>query len=88
MRETVAPLLGLSVEAYGCDRTTYDPRRPQLNGLVEHIPSTRRYRITTKDQRIAPFYTRSSGSAPGDVHGVRRAVESFDHEEVQHLWKG
>lgn len=48
----------------------------------------RRYRITTKDQRIAPFYKRSSGSAPGYVHGVRRAVESFDREEVQHFWKG
>ena len=39
-------------------RITYDLRRLRFHGLIERIPRTHRYRITTKGLRTALFYTR------------------------------
>ena len=53
LRETVAPLMGLSVDDYHRNRTTYDLRRLRLRGLIERIPHTRRYRATEDGLRTA-----------------------------------
>ena len=99
LRETVAPLLGLPLEAYGRNRMTYDLRRLRLRGLIERIPFTRRYRVTDAGLRTAMCYHRTHArvlrpalavvfDAPARAAArLNRAVDSFD-SEVQRLWKG
>ena len=99
LRETVAPLLGLSLEAYGRNRMTYDLRRLRLRRLIERIPFTRRYRVTHAGLRTAMCYHRTHAGvlrpalavvfdAPAHAAArLNRAVDSFD-SEVQRLWKG
>jgi hypothetical protein len=57
LREHLAPLLGQRPGQRGPGQITYDLRRLRLHGLIERIPSTRRYRITAKGLRTAIFYT-------------------------------
>ena len=64
LRETVAPLLGLSLETHGRNRMTYDLRRLRLRGLIERIPFTRRYRVT--DAGLAPLGAPSTRQATSD----------------------
>jgi hypothetical protein len=58
LREHSAALLGRKPSQLTPGRITYDLRRLRLHGLIERIPKTRRYRITTKGLRTAVFYTR------------------------------
>ena len=58
LRERLAPLLGQKPSQRRPGQITYDLRRLRLHGLIERIPSTRRYRITAKGLRTAIFYTR------------------------------
>ena len=58
LRAHVAPLLGVSADAYGSTRATYDLRRLRLRGLVERIPRSHRYRVTEAGQRVALCYSR------------------------------
>ena len=58
LREHIAPLLGMKPSELSPGRVTYDLRRLRLHGLIERIPETHRYRITTKGLRTAIFYTR------------------------------
>ncbi len=37
---------------------TYDLRRLRLHGLIERIPSSRRYRVTSAGLRIGLFFTK------------------------------
>ena len=53
LREHVAPLLCLSLDAYGPARATYDLRRLRPRGLIERIPRSHRYRVTEQGLRIA-----------------------------------
>jgi hypothetical protein len=38
---------------------TYHLRRLRLHGLIERIPKTHRYRLTTFGFRVAVFFTRA-----------------------------
>ena len=99
LRETVASLLGLSVDDYGRGRMTYDLRRLRLRGLIERIPFTRRYRVTDEGLRTAMCYHRTHArvlrpamsvafQAPPRVAArLDRAIDSFDRE-IQRLWEG
>ena len=58
LRTHVATLLGVSADAYGSTRATYDLRRLRLRGLVERIPRSHRYRVTEAGQRVALCYCR------------------------------
>ena len=99
LRETVAPLLGLSVEEYGRGRMTYDLRRLRLRGLIEKIPFTRRYRVTGEGMRTALCYHRTYArvlrpamsatfdAPPRSASRLNRAVDAFDRE-IQRLWEG
>ena len=98
LRETVAPLMGLSVEDYHRNRTTYDLRRLRLRGLIERIPRTRRYRVTEDGLRIALCYHRTHARVmrPAIAVGcdaaarparLRRVFDAFDHE-INRLWEG
>ena len=102
LRETAAPLMGLSVEEYGRGRMTYDLRRLRPHGLIERIPFTRRYRATDAGLRTALCYHRTYArvlrphvrsmsvvfeAPPAPASRLARAVDSFDRE-VQRLWEG
>ena len=99
LRETVAPLVGLSIDEYGRGRMTYDLRRLRLHGLIERIPFTRRYRVTDDGLRTALCYHRTYArvlrpamsvvfdTPPRSASRLNRAVDSFD-SEIQRLWEG
>jgi hypothetical protein len=59
LRKSVAPLLGLDPENYAPGKMTYDLRRLRLHGLVERIPQSNRYRVTSEGIRIALLFTRA-----------------------------
>ena len=59
LRERLAPLLGLGVEALSSGRMTYDLRRLRLHGLIERLPKSHRYRLTRRGLTTALFFTRS-----------------------------
>jgi hypothetical protein len=58
LREHLAPLLGQKPSQLTPGRITYDLRRLRLHGLIERIPKSYRYRISSKGLRTAIFYTR------------------------------
>ena len=58
LREQLAPLLGLRPSDIRPGRMTYDLRRLRLHGLIERLPKTHRYRLTSHGLRTALFYTR------------------------------
>ena len=97
LRGHVAPLLGESLDTYGTTRATYDLRRLRLRGLVEKIPSTHRYRVTPRGQRVALCYCRThrrvlspalaavaDDAAPP---ALGRLVKRFD-DQIDRLWRG
>src|SRR5262249_3525545 len=47
VRAPVAQLLGRAANQYATTQTTYDLRRLRLHGLIERIPKTHRYRVTS-----------------------------------------
>ena len=99
LRETVARLMGWSLDTYGRNRMTYDLRRLRLHGLIERIPYTRRYRVTDSGLKTALCYHRTYArvlrpamsvvfdAPPRSACRLRRAVDSFDRE-IQQLWQG
>ena len=59
LREQLATLLGQSPEHFSQGRMTYDLRRLRLHGLIERIPKTHRYRVTSLGLQISLFFTRT-----------------------------
>jgi hypothetical protein len=59
LRDHLAPLLGLAPEQLGQGRLSYELRRLRLHKLIERIPRSHRYRVTTLGFRTALFFTRA-----------------------------
>ena len=59
LRPLLAQLLGLSESQIGPGRMSYDLRRLRLHGLIQRIPKTQRYRLTTYGLKTALFYSRA-----------------------------
>ena len=59
LRERLALLLGETPNSMTAGRMTYNLRRLRLHGLIERIPATHRYRVTSPGLRTAMFYTRT-----------------------------
>jgi hypothetical protein len=59
LRNNLAALLGQPVEQFTQNRMTYQLRRLRLHGLIERIPKTHRYRMTSFGIRVAVFCTRA-----------------------------
>ena len=97
LRAHVAPLLGVSADAYGSTRATYDLRRLRLRGLVERIPRSHRYRVTEAGQRVALCYSRGQRRVLGPTlsavfddatpPALGRLVKRFD-DHINRLWQG
>ncbi len=58
LRTHLAPLLGLNPEAMTSGQITYDLRRLRVHGLIQRIPRSFRYQVTTAGIRQALFLTR------------------------------
>jgi hypothetical protein len=63
VRADVAQLLGRDPETYAAGQMTYDLRRLRLHGLIERVPHSHRYRVTTLGARMAMLYVRLYTSA-------------------------
>lgn len=59
LRSKLAALRGQPVDQFSQGRMTYQLRRLRLHGLIERIPKTHRYRLTTFGFRVAVFCTRT-----------------------------
>lgn len=59
LREHLAPLLGLAPQHMTPGRMTYDLRRLRLHGLIERIPGTHRYQVTSDGLATALLLTRT-----------------------------
>jgi hypothetical protein len=59
LRPLLAQLLGISESDISPGRMSYDLRRLRLHGLIERIPKTQRYRLTTSGLKTALFYSRT-----------------------------
>lgn len=59
LRLRLAPLLGLSAEELTPGKMTCHLRRLRLHGLIERIPHSHRYRLTSFGLRVALFFTRA-----------------------------
>jgi hypothetical protein len=59
MRTMLAQLLGLDPANYPIGRMTYDLRRLRLHGIIERIPHSHRYQLTSDGLRIALFFSRT-----------------------------
>ena len=59
LRSNLAALLGQPVEQFTQGRMTYQLRRLRLHGLIERIPKTHRYRLTSFGLRVTLFCTRT-----------------------------
>jgi hypothetical protein len=97
LRAPLAALLGLPPEDVSAGRMTYQLRRLRLHGLIERLPRSHRYQVTTRGLRIALFFTRvyarlfRPGLAvivPDAVRAdsrLRRAFEQF--ERAMDYWR-
>lgn len=90
LREPLAHLLGLDPDKLTQGRMTYDLRRLRLHGLIERIPKTHRYRLTSFGLRIALFFSRTyarllrpglASLAPRTPNGNPRLRQAFEKLE-------
>jgi len=58
LRQHIARILGQDPSSYGTGQMTHDLRRLRLHGLIERIPKTHCYRMTTIGAVAAQFYVR------------------------------
>jgi hypothetical protein len=90
LRAPLAALLGVPSEQVSAGRMTYQLRRLRLHGLIERLPQSHRYQVTTRGLRIALFFTRVQARLfrpglaaimPDAVRAdsrLRRAFEQFE----------
>jgi hypothetical protein len=91
-RQHLAPLLGLPPAALTPGRLTYDLRRLRLHGLIQRIPKTHRYQVTSAGLRLALFFTRTYArllrpglarlmpEIPDDAGPLRAAFDRLERE--------
>jgi len=58
LRSKVASLLGKSVTEYTANMMTYDLRRLKMHGLIEKIPQSDRYVVSSDGLHICPYFTK------------------------------
>jgi hypothetical protein len=92
LREPLAHLLGIPPEQVTQGQMTYDLRRLRLHEIIERIPKTHRYRLTSFGLRIALFFSRTyarllrpglaclTPKAPNGNPRLRQAFEKLEGE--------
>jgi hypothetical protein len=91
LRLHLAALLGMDPDDISSGRMTYDLRRLRLHGLIERLPRSQRYRVTSFGFKAALFLTRSynrllrpgmallAENQPPAPSALRDAVDRLDH---------
>jgi hypothetical protein len=59
IRPLLAQLLGLDPANYPIGKMTYDLRRLRLHGIIERVPHSHRYQLTSEGLRVALFFSRT-----------------------------
>jgi hypothetical protein len=84
IRSHIVQLRGRTLDTYAAGQTTYDLRRLRFHGLIERVPRTHRYRITSLGARVAMLYVRiyargvrPAASLPIST-GSRRAQQALE----------
>ena len=92
LRESLAPLLGQQPDDLTQGRMTYQLRRLRLHGMIERIPGSHRYRLTSFGLRTGWFFTRAYArilrpgyastlpELPAPNPALRRCFDKLDHE--------
>jgi len=91
LRELLAPLLGFAPDQLTPGQMTYHLRRLRLHGLIQRIPSSHRYQVTTIGWRVALFCTRvynrvlrpglsqiAPGAPPGDARLLQKCYTQLE----------
>ena len=83
VRAHMTQLRGRDPDTYAAGQMTYDLRRLRLHGLIERVPNSHRYRITTLGARMAMLYVRlyARGLRPAaslPASGSARGQHAFD----------
>lgn len=93
LRAQVSHLLG--GQDYTVNQASYDLARLSRNNLIERLPHTNTYRLTTDGQRVAIFYTKihdrllrpllaaDKPPAPTELRGALRTIEKHVHDYTQ-----
>jgi hypothetical protein len=91
LRAQVSRLLG---QDYGINQMSYDLGRLRLNGLIERLDATNRYRLTADGQRVAIFYTKVhqrllrpllAADTPPAPPELRQALATIDHHVTGYI---
>jgi hypothetical protein len=97
LRKQMALLLGLRRGQFTQGRMTYDLRRLRLHGLIEPIPKSRRYHVTSYGYRSATFLLRAynrvlrpglaqvAGPDPQQSARLRTAIRNVERA-IDALW--
>ena len=81
-------MAGLLGTDYSTNQMSYDLRRLRLHGIIERVPGTNSYRVTSDGIRIAVFYTKVrarvlgpliDAEPPNMTLGLRRALTAVDN---------
>jgi hypothetical protein len=92
LREPLARLLGQSPAQLRPGRMSYDLRRLRLHGLIQRIPRTHRYQLTSAGLRTTLFFSRAyarllrnglatlAPTAPPENSPLRRAFDKLENE--------
>jgi hypothetical protein len=83
VRTPVAQFLGRDPDHSAAGPMTYDLRRLRLHGLIERVPKSHRYRVTTLGARLAMLYVRLYARAVRPAaslqpSGSARGRQAFD----------
>ena len=91
LRGLVAGLLGTT---YTRNQMTYDLRRLRLHQIIERLPGTNTYRVTTDGIRVAVFYTKlrerllgpllDADQPPAPIE-LRRALSTIDRSVADYV---
>ncbi len=71
-----------------------DPRRLRLHGLIQRLPHSNTYRLTSDGIRVAVFYTKlqnrllrpllDANKPPASIE-IRRALATLEHAVAQYV---
>ncbi|HEY5985100.1 MAG TPA: hypothetical protein VIV12_01775 [Streptosporangiaceae bacterium] len=90
LRHHLAPLLGLTPDTMTSGQISYDLRRLRYHGLIERLPHSHRYQVTTTGHRHALFLTRAhhrllrgglaeiTGPPPPTPTKIRAAAHAYE----------
>jgi predicted MarR family transcription regulator len=86
-RSLRAQIAGLLAISYSSSQMTYDLRRLRRKGLIQRVPRTNTYALTSDGIRVAVFYTKLQGrllrpllavDQPSPLPELRKALRVID----------